>query len=125
MLTDDQCDEFRRLPVSFNDMVRAIYCAGSLSVTKNIDNIADVYRPRTGGCPCLYTTPCHQDCTCVNPHMSHGCSRCARKIDEPTPGEYKTDEREACAKICDAHAGYDYYGSAGLAATEIRKRADV
>jgi hypothetical protein len=27
-LTDDQCDEFRRLPLSFNDMVRAIYVAG-------------------------------------------------------------------------------------------------
>lgn len=27
-LTDDQCDEFRRLPLSFNDMVRAIYEAG-------------------------------------------------------------------------------------------------
>ena len=28
MLTDDQCDEFRRLPCSFNDMVRAIYESG-------------------------------------------------------------------------------------------------
>jgi len=28
ILTDEQCDEFRRLPVSFNDMVRAIYNAG-------------------------------------------------------------------------------------------------
>ena len=28
MLTDEQCDEFRRLPLSFNDMVRAIYTAG-------------------------------------------------------------------------------------------------
>lgn len=27
-LTDEQCDEFRRLPGSFNDMVRAIYQAG-------------------------------------------------------------------------------------------------
>ncbi len=27
-LTDEQCDEFRRLPLSFNDMVRAIYEAG-------------------------------------------------------------------------------------------------
>ena len=31
MLTDDQCDKFRRLPVSFNDMVRAIYEAGRAS----------------------------------------------------------------------------------------------
>ena len=27
-LTDEQCEEFRRLPESFNDMVRAIYEAG-------------------------------------------------------------------------------------------------
>ncbi len=27
-LTDAQCDVFRRLPVGFNDMVRAIYRAG-------------------------------------------------------------------------------------------------
>ena len=27
-ITDEQCDEFRRLPGSFNDMVRAIYRAG-------------------------------------------------------------------------------------------------
>lgn len=27
-------------------------------------------------CPCLHTTPCHEDCTCVNPHMSRGCECC-------------------------------------------------
>lgn len=27
-LTDDQCEAFRRLPMPFNDMVRAIYAAG-------------------------------------------------------------------------------------------------
>lgn len=27
-LTDDQCDEFRRMPASFRDMVRAIHKAG-------------------------------------------------------------------------------------------------
>lgn len=27
-LTDEQCNEFRRFPGSFNDMVRAIYKAG-------------------------------------------------------------------------------------------------
>ena len=31
MLTDEQCNEFRRLPMSFNDMVRAIYEAGRAS----------------------------------------------------------------------------------------------
>lgn len=28
-LTDEQCDQFRRLPLPFNDMVRAIYEAGT------------------------------------------------------------------------------------------------
>jgi hypothetical protein len=27
-LTDEQCDEFRRMPCSFNDMIRAAYRAG-------------------------------------------------------------------------------------------------
>lgn len=31
-LTDAQCDKFRRLPCSFNDMVRAIYKAGHANV---------------------------------------------------------------------------------------------
>ena len=30
-LTDDQCNEFRRLPGSFNDMVRKIYEAGRMT----------------------------------------------------------------------------------------------
>jgi len=30
-LTEEQCDEFRRLPGTFNDMVRAIYEAGRAS----------------------------------------------------------------------------------------------
>ena len=27
-------------------------------------------------CPCLYTTPCQEGCTCVHPHSSRGCTRC-------------------------------------------------
>lgn len=27
-------------------------------------------------CPCHYIDPCHEDCTCVNPFSSRGCSRC-------------------------------------------------
>lgn len=34
-LTDEQCDEFRRLPLSFRDMVRAIYEAGSIEEREN------------------------------------------------------------------------------------------
>ena len=27
-------------------------------------------------CPCKYTTPCHERCTCVMPMSSSGCRRC-------------------------------------------------
>ena len=27
-------------------------------------------------CPCAYTTPCHERCTCINPLSSSGCRRC-------------------------------------------------
>jgi hypothetical protein len=27
-------------------------------------------------CPCLHTTPCHDNCTCVNGWSSSGCLRC-------------------------------------------------
>lgn len=36
ILTDEQCDEFRRLPCSFNNMVRAIYIAGRGSAMEPI-----------------------------------------------------------------------------------------
>lgn len=35
MLTDEQCNEFRRLPVSFNDMVRAIHADGYAQALKD------------------------------------------------------------------------------------------
>lgn len=31
-----------------------------------------------GGCPCLYTTPCMEDCTCTSPGSSMGCHRCCK-----------------------------------------------
>lgn len=34
-------------------------------------------RPLDKGCPCLYTTPCSWQCTCINSFSSKGCSRCA------------------------------------------------
>lgn len=30
------------------------------------------------GCPCLYVTPCSDNCTCANSPLSGGCSRCCR-----------------------------------------------
>lgn len=47
-------------------------------------------REPRGGCPCLYTTPCDPDCTCVNWPMSRGCERCC------TYGSL--EQREAQAK---------------------------
>lgn len=32
--------------------------------------------PQDSACPCLYTTPCHDRCTCVMPLSSSGCRRC-------------------------------------------------
>ena len=37
MLTGTQCDEFRRMPGSFYDMVRAIYAAGQESMRAKLD----------------------------------------------------------------------------------------
>lgn len=27
-------------------------------------------------CPCVHTTPCRDNCTCVHPYSSAGCARC-------------------------------------------------
>lgn len=48
-------------------------------------------------CPCLYTTPCQPNCTCVKPFMSHGCYRCARYGSE----EQRRKKAEALAEKID------------------------
>jgi len=57
MLTDDQCNEFRRLPLSFNDMVRAIYDAGRQQVLDSEKPVGKVIQlPTLDGhfvCHCL------------------------------------------------------------------------
>jgi hypothetical protein len=50
------------------------------------------------GCPCKHTTPCRHDCTCVNPMMSCGCSRCATY----GSAEQKRQMAEHLAAIIDA-----------------------
>lgn len=49
-------------------------------------------------CPCLHTTPCHKDCTCVNQLSSRGCDRCC------TYGSVEQQKKKASwlAKIIDA-----------------------
>ncbi len=44
-LTDEQCDEFRRLPLSFRDMVRAIYEAGSIEEREKIAHLLEKQGP--------------------------------------------------------------------------------
>jgi len=46
------------------------------------------------GCPCLYTTPCHKQCSCVRPWMSGGCARCCRYGNE----DYQKAQAERIAK---------------------------
>lgn len=47
-------------------------------------------------CPCLSTTPCDERCTCVMPHSSRGCSRCAMYGSE---GQRKYAAAKLAAKI--------------------------
>jgi hypothetical protein len=50
MLTDEQCNEFRSLPVSFNDMVRAIHADGYAQALKDAaaacERVGDEYTER-------------------------------------------------------------------------------
>lgn len=50
MLTDEQCNEFRGLPVSFNDMVRAIHADGYAKALKDAaaacERVGDEYTER-------------------------------------------------------------------------------
>lgn len=55
----------RKLAHIFDDLLSAIEKAQGKQVLQR------------SGCPCLYTEPCDPQCSCVNPNMSHDCSRCA------------------------------------------------
>lgn len=48
-------------------------------------------------CPCLHTTPCHPDCTCVNQFSSRGCTRCCSYGSK----EQQKAKAEHLAKIID------------------------
>lgn len=52
------------------------------------------------GCPCLYTEPCHPQCTCAHEHHSGGCWRCARYGSE----EQRRARAEGIAHALDAAA---------------------
>jgi len=45
-----------------------------LTVMRN--EIEELERSIHQACPCLHTTPCSENCTCVNGFSSHGCRRC-------------------------------------------------
>ena len=41
-----------------------------------VSNVDEESSESKGSCPCLYTTPCHPRCTCVDPFSSRGCECC-------------------------------------------------
>jgi hypothetical protein len=41
-----------------------------------MQNDGYVSKSANDGCPCLYTTPCGQNCTCVDAFKSGGCLFC-------------------------------------------------
>lgn len=69
ILTDEQCDQFRRLPCSFNDMVRAIYLAGYRDAAKRAVEICNEWAnfAGIGSASDEYS-------------LSYGAKRCARDI---------------------------------------------
>lgn len=56
----------------------------SLAGQKTIDELSSLIdqisaeRDVIDGCPCLLVKPCNRSCSCVNPILSGGCSRCAK-----------------------------------------------
>jgi hypothetical protein len=52
------------------------------------------------GCPCLYTEPCSENCTCVSPWSSRGCARCTSYGSD----EQKKSTAARLAKIIDGGA---------------------
>ena len=59
MLTDEQCNNFRRLPLSFNDMVREIFRSGFIAgdasessgtIGKALKDLEDAVRADKVGC---------------------------------------------------------------------------
>ena len=44
ILSDDQCNEFRRLPYSFNDMIRTTFKAGQDSILQQLHNRFELWQ---------------------------------------------------------------------------------
>jgi hypothetical protein len=49
-------------------------------------------------CPCLHTTPCTPNCTCVNGFSSFGCRRCCAYGSK----EQQVAQAEQLARLIDA-----------------------
>jgi hypothetical protein len=49
-----------------------------LEITLGGITLVNIGKDKDGdkACPCLHTTPCSPDCTCVKPFSFRGCSRC-------------------------------------------------
>lgn len=52
----------------------------------------------SGYCPCHFTDPCKPNCTCHNPFLSGGCSRCCTYGSK----EQQKNHAKVLAKIIDA-----------------------
>lgn len=52
--------------------------AASREIEKLYARTVALEKQQVNGCPCLYTSPCDQQCTCVEGYFSRGCERCAR-----------------------------------------------
>lgn len=63
-----------------------------------------VQRWTRNSCPCCYTTPCHPNCTCVNPSMSTGCNRCCRY---GSTGQRKAQAERIVAELARARAAVE------------------
>lgn len=53
-----------------------------------LDAIVDAASQEAKSCPCEFGKPCGPNCTCSNPHLSGGCTRCCK---------YGSDEQRAKA----------------------------
>lgn len=49
---------------------------GHRPVCERVATYVDASLNALKACPCLHTSPCHPDCTCVDPFSSRGCARC-------------------------------------------------
>lgn len=78
-------------------LIGSCSCGACHTVEEISTRLEQLGKPRQS-CPCLHTTPCHEDCTCIKPFMSRGCRRCCSYGSEEQ--QQKKAERLAHAIDC-------------------------